>query len=103
MLPDDCIQSIIGYDKWWIKNERKRLCRGALIFTFAPHVDQIPYTFEPVGRTDPSRHNDAILRVAPLRTNLPLKPTDLPVAAMTLHSGEVWAAYRAKLRPALVI
>jgi hypothetical protein len=103
MFPDDCVQSIIGAGHWWEKNSEQRVCRGALIFAFVPHVDQVPYTFEPVGRIDPTRHEDAVLRVSPLKTNLPLKPTDLPVAAMTLHSGEVWAAYRAKKRPCLVL
>jgi hypothetical protein len=103
MFPEDCIQSIVGSDKWWVRNEEQRICRGALIFAFAPHVDQVPYTFEPVGRADAGRHDDAILRVSPLKVNPSLKPTDLPVAAMTLHTGEVWAAYRAKKRPCLVL
>lgn len=102
MFPDDCIQSIVGENKWWEKTAEQTVCRGTLLFAFSPHVDQVPYTFEPVGRTDPGRHSDAILRVAPLRADAQLKPTDLPVAAMTLHSGEVWAAYRAKRRPCLV-
>jgi hypothetical protein len=87
MFPEDCIQSIVGSDKWWVRNEEQRICRGALIFAFAPHVDQVPYTFEPVGRADAGRHDDAILRVSPLKVNPSLKPTDLPVAAMTLHTG----------------
>lgn len=103
MFPEDCIQSIIGSTNWWAKNNEQALCRGALIFAFAPHVDQVPYTFEPVGRTEADRHNDAILRVSPLGVNQPLKKTDLPVAAMPLLAGEVWAAYRAKKRPCLVI
>jgi len=103
MFPDDCMQSIIGSDVWWTKNEEQELCRGALIFAFAPHVDQVPYTFEPIGRTDANRHDNAILRVAPLKVNQPLKKTNLPVAAMPLFAGEVWAAYRAKKRPCLVI
>lgn len=103
MYPDDCIQSIIKPTEWWIRNEERRLCRGALVFAFAPHVDQVPYTFEPIGRADPTRHSDAVLRVSPLRVNQPLRKTDLPVAAMTLHHREVWAGYRAKKRPCLVI
>jgi hypothetical protein len=103
MFPDDCVQSIIGSANWWTKNKEHELCRGALIFAFAPHVDQVPYIFEPVGRTDASRHDSAILRVAPLSVNQPLKKTNLPVAAMPLSGGEVWAAYRAKVRPCLVI
>jgi hypothetical protein len=103
MFPDDCIQSIIGSADWWTKNKEQKLCRGALIFAFVPHADQVPYAFEPAGGTDASRHDSAILRVAPLSVNQPLKKKDLPVAAMPLSGGEVWAAYRAKQRPCLVI
>lgn len=101
--PDDCLQSIIHPDPWWIDNRNKALCRGALIFAFVPHVDQLPYTFEPLGRTEATQHDTAILQVAPLRVQQPLKQTQLPVAAMTLNSGEVWAAYRAKKRPCLAL
>ena len=103
MYPEDCVQSIIGSRDWWIKNKERTLCRGALVFAFAPHVDQVPYTFEPLGRTEASRHDSAEIRVAPLQVNRPLRQTDLPVAAMPLYAGEVWAAYRAKKRPCLVI
>ena len=103
MYPDDCIQSIIQPTDWWVKNEDQMLCRGALIFAFVPHVDQVPYTMEPVGRTDPEKHDSANLRVSPLRIKQPRRRTDLPVAAMPLYSGELWAAYRAKKRPCLVI
>jgi hypothetical protein len=103
MFPDDCVQSIVGAGKWWVKNETQRICKGALVFAFAPHVDQVPYGFEPTGRTDPARHDSAVVRVAPLKVDQPLKQTALPVAAMPLHGGEVWAAYRAKRRPCLVI
>jgi len=102
MFPDDSLQSVILPSKWWITNESKKLCRGALIFSFAPHVDQIPYTFEPVGRTSATAHDSAIVRVSPLKVDQPLKKTDLPVAAMPLNEKEVWAAYRAKKRPCLV-
>jgi hypothetical protein len=103
MFPDDCLQSVVGADKWWDANTEKKVCRGALIWAFVPHVDQIPYCFEPMGRVDPTRHDDAVLRVSPLSANAPLKPTALPVAAMPLHPGEVWAGYRAKKRPCLVV
>ena len=72
MFPDDCIQSIIGSTNWWTKNNEKKLCRGALIIAFAPHVDQVPYALEPVGRTDGSRHESGILGGGPLLTNQPL-------------------------------
>ena len=103
MYPDDCIQSVIHPDLWWEESDSKTLDRGALIYAFVPHVDQVPYTFEPIGRRNPEEHGAADVRVAPLRVNQPLKQTDLPVAAMPLYGGEVWAAYRAKRRPCLVL
>lgn len=103
MYPDDCIQSIIAPSSWWVKNESQTLCRGSLVHAFVPHVDQLPYKFEPVGRKEATRHTDAIVRVEPLKVGEPLKQVELPVAAMPLHNGEVWAAYRAKRRPCLVI
>jgi hypothetical protein len=102
MFPDDSLQSIIQPDPWWIKNESGKICRGAIISAFIPHVDQIPYTFEPVGRSVATEHESAEILVAPLKVDQPLKQTKLPVAAMTLHDKEVWAAYRAKKRPCLV-
>ena len=103
MFPDDSLQSLIQPSDWWVKNVNKNLCRGALVFSFAPHVDQIPYTFEPIGRTQATEHDSAKVRVSPLRVDQPLKKADLPVAAMPLHGNEVWAAYRAKKRPCLVL
>ncbi len=103
MYPEDCVQSIIQPDDWWISNADRVLCRGALIFAFVPHVDQAPYTFEPSARTEATQHGSATIRVAPLRVNQPLKKAALPVAAMPLHAGEVWAAYRAKRRPCLIV
>ena len=101
MYPEDCVQSLI--DPWWVNNTDRVLCRGALVFAFVPHADRVPYRFEPVARTEATRHDSATIRVAPLRVGQPLKRTELPVAAMPLHSGEVWAAYRAKRRPCLII
>ncbi len=103
MYPEDSVQSIIQPDDWWISNTDRVLCRGALVFAFVPHIDQNPYTFQPVARTEATRHDSATIQVAPLRISQPLRRTALPVAAMPLHSGEVWAAYRAKRRPCLII
>lgn len=103
MYPDYCVQSLIHPSAWWIENSRKVLCRGALVSAFVPHIDQVPYTFEPLARAEATRHDSATIRVAPLRIGQPLKRTELPVAAMPLHPGEVWAAYRAKERPCLII
>lgn len=104
MYPDDCIQSTIATpDEWWTKNDSGKLCRGALIFAFVPHVDQVPYAFEPVGRNKADEHKEARVKVSPLKVDQPLKQTELPVAAMPLHRGEVWTAFRAKVRPCLVL
>ncbi|EEF79182.1 hypothetical protein [Methylophaga thiooxydans] len=100
--PDDCLQSMVLPNNWWVKTDSTKLEKGALVFAFAPHVDQTPYTFEPTGRKDPTVHNSAVVKVSPLRVNQPLKSTDLPVAAMTLNDREVWSAHRAKKRPCIV-
>jgi hypothetical protein len=102
-FPDDSLQSIIFPSDWWVKNTENKLCRGALIYAFVPHVDQIPYSFEPVGRKQADHHDKAIVKVSPLQVDQPLKQVNLPVAAMPLFDHEVWAAYRAKKRPCLVI
>ena len=102
-FPEDCLQSMLGGKSWWVQDDTGQVTRGALLFAFAPHVDQLPYTFEPVGRTEATRHDSVVVKVAPLKVDHPLKPTELPVAAMSLHQGEVWAAYRAKKRPCLVL
>lgn len=103
MFPDVCVQSILKPNKWWVEDKSYKLSRGALVLAFVPHVDQVPMTFEPVGRSKATEHDSAIVKVAPLKVDQPLKPTDLPVAAMTVKDGEVWAAYRAKRRPCLVL
>lgn len=103
MYPEDCVQHMVGSNDWWIESASKTPCRGALVTAVAPHVDQEPYGFKPVGRKEPSQHDSAIFEVAPLRVGQPLQGTELPVAAMPLHEGEVWAAYRAKRRFCLVI
>lgn len=103
MYPDDCVQSITDSSNWWMPNNAGDLCRGALVIAFVPHFDQVPYSFEPVGRTQATEHTHADIRVAPLKVDQPLKQVPLPVAAMPLYRGEVWAAFRAKGRPCLVI
>jgi hypothetical protein len=100
--PDDCLQSSISSD-WWLKDQATNVHRGALVFAFAPHVDQVPYTFEPIGRTSAEEHETAAIRVTPLAIKAPRRRTELPVAAMSLHDGELWAAYKAKKRPCLVL
>ncbi|MDP8314873.1 MAG: hypothetical protein RAP70_07350 [Candidatus Celaenobacter antarcticus] len=103
MFPDDSVQSIITPSLWWEETETKNLERGCLVYAFIPHVDQVPYTIKPVGRSQAERHDSAKLDIAPLRMKDRRKKEDLPVAAMTLHDSELWAAYRAKKRVCLVL
>ena len=103
MYPEDCLQSVIKPAEWWVENRDATICRGSLLFAFVPHIDQVPYTVAPVGRQEAERHDSAVLRVEPLRIKQPRRRTDLPVAAMSLNSGELWVAYRAKKRPCLVM
>jgi len=99
---ENSLQSL-AESEWWIKNESKKLCRGALIFAFIPHIDLIPCSLEPVSRTEATKHDSAIVQVSPISINQPLKKKPmLPIAAMPLNDGEVWAAYKAKKRPCLV-
>lgn len=67
MFPDDSLQSIIHPSHWWIKNNSKTLCRGSLVFSFTPHVDRVPYTFEPIGRKSATEHQSATVSVTPLK------------------------------------
>jgi hypothetical protein len=103
MYPDDSIQSIIDPSPWWEKTNIKKLERGRLVYAFIPHVDQIPYTIEPIGRSQPDQHDSARVKIAPLRINKSRTRGVLPVAAMTIHDSELWTAYRAKKRLCLVL
>lgn len=104
MYPDDCIQSSISNpSKWWIKQQDQQLCRGSLLHAYVPHIDQTPYGLELIGRKDPRDHTSAEVKVSPVSVDRPFQPTALPVAAMPLNHGEIWAAYKAKRRPCLVI
>jgi hypothetical protein len=100
-FPDDSVQNF--FDSWWVGCGKKELKRGALIYAFVPHVDQIPHTLIPIGRKEAEKHNEAKIEIAPLRINAPRQREALPVAALSLHEGELWVAYRAKKRPCLLI
>lgn len=100
--PDLCLQALAVTD-WWVEQDNTSVTRGSLIWAVIPHIDQIPYGFEPVGRKESDQHTEALVKVAPLAVGQPLKQTDLPVAAMTVNKGEIFAAYRAKTRPCLVL
>lgn len=100
-FPDDSIQSLVG--DWWLHSDQPTLKRGSLITAFVPYVDQQPYCFVPVGRSEPTEHTKAEITVTPLKVGQKLEQAQLPVAAMTPNNREVWAAYRAKRRPCIVL
>ncbi len=103
MFPEISIQNAIDPSPWWIKDENKNFQRGRLIRAFIPHVDQIPYTVIPIGRPQASVHDQATVRIEPLRISQPPRQASLPVAGMPVFSREVRAIYRAKKRPVLIL
>ena len=102
-FPEASVQTLAADGDWWVQQSAPALERGALVQCWVPHADQVPYAFEPVGRTNATEHDRADIKVAPLKVDQPLRQLALPVAAMPSHPNEVWAAYRAKRRPCLVL
>lgn len=104
-FPDDSVQGIVldPKESWWVQQTSNVPERGSLAYCYVPHADQIPYRFEPIGRTNPTEHESVDVRVTPLRVGEPLQKLQLPVAAMPSYAHEVWAAYRAKRRPCIVL
>ena len=101
--PDDCLQRCIAPNQWWnYDKDCTEIRRGALVWAFVPHVNLTPLQFIPQGRANAEDHKAAIVEVSPLRVNAPLSRLELPVAAMTTHDDEVFAAYKAKRRPCIV-
>jgi len=101
MFPEDSLQGL--FDNWWEKHPDSNLERGCLIRAFLPHVDQTPYSFKPLGRSDPKEHSNADIIIEPLTINQRFTSTPLPVAAMTQSDSELWAAYKAKRRYCIVL
>lgn len=70
---------------------------------FIPHVDQIPYTLEPIGRKEATVHDKAYFSIEPLRIGKRPSSHKLPVAALPLYGKEVFTVHRTKKRPAIII
>jgi hypothetical protein len=103
-FPEDTIQNVIDPTSlWWEKTDSKTIERGSLIWAFLPYVGQVPYTILPIGRHEPSVHNKATVKIQQLDIKNPRQREALPIAAMSLKNNEIWACYRAKKRPCLVI
>ena len=47
--------------------ETREVQRGRLLRAFVPHVDQQPYTLIAEGRSEPTEHRMATVRLEPLR------------------------------------
>ncbi|MBW2740262.1 MAG: hypothetical protein JRE64_15775 [Deltaproteobacteria bacterium] len=103
MYPDDSIQGVLYPTPWWEKDSTRDYKRGRLVKFFAPHVVQTPFTLIPVGRDEPTEHNTAIVKIAPLDIRSVLRYPKLPVAALPQYKKEVRAVYRAKKRPGLIV
>jgi hypothetical protein len=101
--PEVSIQGAIDPSPWWVKEDNKARLRGRLIRAFFPHVDQVPYTITVIGRADASVHDEATVRIEPLRFRQRQPSSHLPVAAMPSYPGEVRVVQRAKRRPALIL
>ena len=101
IFPIDSIQYIVT--SWWEECEKNELKRGVLVYAFVPHVDQVPNTLIPIGRKEAEDHSEATIKISPLRINDSRPREALPVAALSLHEGELWTVYRAKKRPCLVV
>ncbi|MFH0782005.1 MAG: hypothetical protein V2B20_08660 [Pseudomonadota bacterium] len=105
-FPADSIQYLVLElgESWWETSPGSEISCGDLVKAFVPHVDQLPFGVKPSGRAVATEHGRGILDVEIIQVGAPLsRRPGLPVAAMTLHEGEWWAAYRAKKRPCLVV
>lgn len=101
MYPKDCLQCQAA--PWWIEDNSSTIERGRLLWAFVPHVDQEPYVLIPEGRSNPREHASAIFRIEPSNIRRVNSRSKLPVSALPQFSGEIWAVYRAKKRPVLVV
>ena len=105
MYPEESLQAFVASptSSWWTTNKCHDLRRGRLLLAFVPHVDLVPMTMVPEGRSSPTDHTKANYSLQALNINEPSKYSRLPVAALPLYEGEDRVVYRAKKRPVLVV
>ena len=101
MYPEDSIQAFI--EPWWVTHAEPGIKRGLLLRAFVPHVRQDPMILVPTGRQSPTDHSAAKYRIEPLNIKQPPRAPSPPVAGLTWYEREVYAVYRAKKRPVLVV
>jgi hypothetical protein len=99
--PDICPQTLV--ESWWEEDNGEDFKSGRLVWAFLPHVDQVPYTVEPVGRDEPTEHRTGIMSVKRFKIGAPARKKDLPVSAMPVYDNEMLCIYRTKKRPAIII
>jgi len=99
--PDVCPQKLI--EPWWENCPDNTIKPGRLVWSFLPHVDQTPYTLEPIGREEPTEHATGKVRIKAFQIDSPPSFKTLPVAAMPLYEKEMFGVYRTKKRPAIII
>lgn len=99
--PDICPQTLI--EPWWEEYTDDDFKPGKLVWAFLPHVDQIPYSLEPIGRNEPTEHRTALFNKKPFKIGAAPTKKNLPVAAMPLYDKEMFCVYRTKKRPAIII
>ncbi|MBE0599374.1 MAG: hypothetical protein IH614_19195 [Desulfuromonadales bacterium] len=102
MYPDDCVQAFVE-PTWWDKDAGKDLRRGRLVWVFVPISDQIPIKLTVTGRSEPTEHNSALVKLEPLRVRERQRKTPLPVAAIPQYENEERGVYRVKRRPAIIV
>lgn len=90
-------------EPWWEECDEHPVKRGQLVHAFVPHVGLTPYVLDAEARSEATSHDRALFTVRPLRIKDRRSRPQLPVAALPQHPGEVWSAYRAKVRPCLVL
>lgn len=100
-FPEDSVQSLCH--EWWVADANLKLCRGRLIRTFLPHVEQDPHVLVAQARASATEHDSAKFKLEPFRMNAPAAAPLLPVAALTHPAGERQFVYRGKVRPAIVL
>lgn len=90
-------------EPWWTECDEHPLKRGQLVHAFVPHVGLTPYVLDAECRVESTVHDRALFTIRPLRIKDRRSRPQIPVAALPQSPGQIWAAYRAKVRPCLVV
>jgi len=101
MYPEESVQNLCS--SWWEEDDGKTICPGRLCRSFVPYVTQTPLTLIPEGRPNSIEHNIAEASLEQMRIGQRRRLNLLPVAALPLNAGELYAVYKAKRRPCLIL